>query len=64
MQRKEKEVDHTITMNKLQGGQGVPRGTFVKTFPMMFAENRAGTKTISARNKRKTSHHILITSLF
>jgi hypothetical protein len=26
-------------MNKLQGGQGVPRGTFVKTILMMFVEN-------------------------
>jgi hypothetical protein len=29
------------------------RSTFVKTVPMMFAENTADISTISARNERK-----------
>jgi len=39
----------------------MPRCTFGKNVSMMFVEITTGTNTISARNKRKTNHHILIT---
>ena len=48
-------------MNKLQGGQGMARGMFVKTTPMIILENTPREKSISVRNEKKANHHFLIT---
>ena len=48
-------------MNKLHEGQGMPRGMFVKTTPMIFFENTPREKSISVRNEKKDNHHLLIT---
>jgi hypothetical protein len=39
-------VPKTSVVNKMQRGQGMPIGTFVKTILIMFTENTTGTNTI------------------
>ena len=48
-------------MNKLQGGQGMPRGMFVKTTSMIILENMPREKSTYVRNEKKDNHHFLIT---
>jgi len=50
-----------ITMNKMQGVQGVLRNMFSKIVSMMFVENTVETNTISTRNEMKTSHCNVVT---
>jgi hypothetical protein len=39
-------VPKTSVVNKMQRGQGMPIGTFVKAILIMFTENKTGTNTI------------------
>ena len=48
-------------MDKIQGGQGMPRGMFVKATPVIFFENTPREKSISVRNEKKANHHFIIT---
>ena len=48
-------------MNKLQGGQGMQRGMFVKTTLMIILENMPREKSTYVRNEKKANHHFLIT---
>ena len=50
-----------INMNKLQGGQGMQRGMFVKTTSMIILENMPRGKSTYVRNEKKANHHFLIT---
>jgi hypothetical protein len=48
-EKKEKKLDHTNHFEQdAKGPRHVPRGTFVKTVPMMFFKNTTDTNTISA----------------